>query len=164
MATSKVEMKKLFLGILILLFLAITGYCQESEQQSVYTETIDLNVGMVKAPKGYLHKRTGTKDSQMGQITDDQGKLTIYYDIGVMAGTHMHPKLKSDCLWYKEQIINAHKVFSGLMNKDGKKLLLVTITEEGSKDSSQFPANFWAYVNGNGDIAEVSRIVLSYSP
>ena len=130
----------------------------------VYAETIDLNIGTVELPNGYRQERTGTKDSERGQIISANGMLTINYDIGFSAGVHMHPKLKEECLWYREQTINGRKVSSGIMNQDEKKQLIITITEEKQKGAFQFPANFWADFDRDEEIGEIMLIALSYSP
>ena len=130
----------------------------------VWSETININIGTIEVPNGFHHQRTGTKDSERGVITSPQG-LTLNYDIGRMAGTHMYSGLQKDCLWYREQFINGRDVISGIINRDGKKQLIITIRErEQAKGVFQSPANFWADTKRDEDIAEVILIALSYSP
>lgn len=131
----------------------------------VRAETIGINIGTIEVPSGFHQERTGTKDSEMGVITSPREMLTIYYDIGHMAGTRMYPGLQQDCLWYREQIINGRQVISGIMNKSGKKQLVITIKEEiPRKGAFLAPANFWADINKDEDIAETLLIALSFAP
>ena len=129
-----------------------------------YAEIVELNVGTIDVPHGYTNKRTGTKDSERGELSNPIRNLIIYYDIGAMAGTHMNSQRTPECLWYQEYSINNRKIFSGIRNREGKRQLIITITQEPINGAFWFPANFWADINKDEDIAEVLLTALSYLP
>src|SRR5215211_4143000 len=88
-------------------------------------QVITLDVGEVTLPKGFVHKRIGMTDSSMGEISRSDGTLVISYDIGPMAGTHMHPRKRKECSWFQEQTIGGRKVYTGLVEKQDKRELIV---------------------------------------
>lgn len=145
--------------LLFILFLTLMCF------MSVRSQVIKLGgVGEVTLPKGFVHKIIGGTDSLMGEIKRADGTLLISYDIGPMAGTHMHPGKRSECSWFQEQIINGRKVYLGVVEKQGKKELIVTIMMDGESRQLNLPANFRATVRSKRDIADVKKIATSYKP
>ena len=130
---------------------------------SPQSRTVTLDTGEVTLPKGYSNKRVGMTDSLMGEIRRADGTLVIYCDIGAMAGTHMYPQRRGECVWFRERLINGRKAFVGLVENRGKRELIVTIMG-GSEVSFTLPANFWAEVRSRRDMADVERIAASYKP
>jgi hypothetical protein len=123
-------------------------------------QVADLSRGTVRLLEGYTQSRTGTKDSDMGEIVRADKKLVIHYDIGKMAGYRVHPSHKSEFQWYQEQIINDRKVCFGLKNKE----LGITIYDHyySKEETGVEPVNFWAIVNKPEEAAEVLLTVGSY--
>ena len=133
----------------------------ENEKKGAAT-AVNLGVGTVNMPAGYTQKRIGTTDSEMGEITRGDGKLVVHYDIGAMAGTHMHARLKAECVWYREQDVGGQKAFVGLVKKEGSRQLVVTIQGAAAQDAMGYPSNFWADIQGDEDVADVLVIALTY--
>ena len=63
-------------------------------------QVITLDVGEISLPDGFVHQRVGMTDSLLGEIRRSDGPLLISYDIGPMAGTHMHPQKRGECSWF----------------------------------------------------------------
>jgi len=143
-----------------LLFISLLLSCFILPQSQVIT----LDVGEVTLPKGFVHKRIGMTDSLMGEIRRLDGALVISYDIGPMAGIHMHPQKRNECSWFQEQIIDGRTVYIGLIEKQGKRELIVTIMMDEGSEPMTLPANFWATVRNKRDIANVKKIATSYKP
>ena len=145
---------------------------------SVYCEVIDLDHGNINLLTNYQNERTGTKDSEMGKFVRDDGKFVINYDIGAMAGIHMHQGKKDECIWYSQQFLgsynNHHRfLYAGIMEKNGKKQMIISLNEVISNtltisndevDAFTFPANFWADITNENDVAELLLIAISYNP
>src|SRR5262245_5905434 len=93
-------------------FMALALTAQELSRPSV--KVADLHVGTLQLPSDWTQRRTGTKDSEMGEITRADG-LIVNYDIGFLAGTHMHAQRRAECLWYREQMIHGHLARIGLI-------------------------------------------------
>jgi hypothetical protein len=134
----------------------------------VLCEEINLKVGTIQLLAGFSEKKTGTKDSRRGEISRDKPPLVIGYDIGRMAGLHMSPGEMKECVWFKEQTVNDGKYYIGMEKKDGNKILIISvIPKEGWSVAhyvSSYPANFWATVRTEEDIADAILIATSYCP
>jgi hypothetical protein len=122
-------------------------------------KTVSFNErGNLLVPENYSNKRTGTKDSEMGELT--RPGFLIGYDIGYMAGTHIAPLLFKEYRSYYNTSINGQNTWIGLK---GEKLV-ITIYDPAKGDQRAYPANFWAIVKDEKDVAEVLSIVFSYKP
>lgn len=141
-------------SILLCSLCAVTGFA----------EVADLNVGTVQLLEGWTQKRTGTKDSEMGQITRPDGRLIVNYDIGFLAGTHMSEQRKAECIWFKEQMIHGNRAIIGLVKTKEARELVVTLLGPDIREPFKYPANFWATVQNDEDITDVLLVALSYKP
>jgi hypothetical protein len=128
------------------------------------SQVITLGVGEISLPNGFVHKRIGMTDSLMGEIRRSNGPLLISYDIGPMAGTHMHPQKRGECSWFQEQTIGGRKIYMGMVEKQGKRELIVTVVMDEGSEPLALPANFRATVRSKRDIANVKKIAASYTP
>lgn len=128
--------------------------------------TVDLtSVGTIELPAGFSERRTGTMDSRRGELRRGGGDLVITYDIGAMAGLHMHPAQAPSCVWFKNHLMGDRRVYAGLEAKTGKKILTVSVvSSDGAHDPFKYPANFTATVQSEEDMADVLLIALSYRP
>ncbi len=160
--------------IYFLLFFSITSFGQESvEKMKITLEKyvaqktihisdssiiIDLNRGKISAPKNCKNKKTGTKDSERGQLKI--ADFLIEYDIGFSAGTFIHSGVKDDYVWYKKTILKGNDIIIGLQKTEHKTTLVVTVY--GDLDTMCFPANFRAEVKNETDIKTLLDIAVSY--
>ena len=117
-------------------------------------ETIDLRGGTAELPGGFTHTRDKGKDSTVGHFTSADGKLTINYDIGRMAGVYAKASDLKD-------IVSSESV------KVGDLAALIVV--HGSKPKNIVisfpaggPANFFAEVRGEEDIAAVRKLVMTF--
>ena len=124
-------------------------------------EITDLDRGTVRLLDGYSHKRIGTTDSDLGEITRADKSLVIHYDIGMMAGYHVHPSRKADFRWYRETTINGHKACLGIKGGKGSEQLEITIYGSRNEATGE-PSNFWAVIGKKEDVADVLLIISSY--
>jgi hypothetical protein len=132
-------------------------------------EAIDLKVGTIQLPPGFSEKRTGTADSRMGEISKSNAPFLITYDIGFSSGLHMHPKKRDACLWFREQRAAGQTYYIGMEKRGEDKVLTISIVPEGgvgqiTRSPWTYPANFWATVKTEEDIADLTQIAMSYSP
>jgi hypothetical protein len=128
------------------------------------SQVVTLGVGEIALPGGFAHKTVGVTDSSMGAIKKSDGALVISYDIGPMAGTHMHPGRRKECRWFREQVIDGRQVYLGLVEKNGQRELIVTVMTDGVSEPLALPANFRAAVRGRRDVADVMRVAAGYKP
>jgi hypothetical protein len=123
-------------------------------------QTTNLRVATFTTTRQMTNKRTGTKDSERGELNSNG--LLIYYDIGFSAGAHMSMSRRKECTFYEERNFNNYKTCIGLINKDGKRELVVTIWGEYAKSPWTFPANFWGEIKDENDFKFMLEIVSSY--
>jgi hypothetical protein len=132
----------------------------------VTLKTIDLRIGTIQLPPEFSEKRTGTIDSRKGEISRSDPLFVITYDIGAMAGLHMHPMKKGSCLWFKEQMVAGQKCYMGMKKKGEDKIVAISILRSDGQIGNPwiYPANFWATVTTDEDIEHLKQIALSYVP
>ncbi len=124
-------------------------------------DTCDVGYGTFEAPKGFSFQHTGTKDSFMGTLTRNPDGFTITFDIGHMAGTHMGESRQGDCTFYRAHRINGIPAFTGIQRSGSGQKITTTIYDSKRPEA---PANFWAEVTKDSDIAEFLLIVSTYTP
>lgn len=154
-------MRKLALIILLLFLAAPAG-------------AFDEPYGGIKLLDGYKFKRSSTIDTINGIIYKDGG-LNIEFESGISEGYAVNPKDKNKYIWYREQIVNGHKVMLAL-TKSG---VGTVWKSENSRSSKQynilmvtFPgrfgpndaANFYAEVLNEKEIADMLLMVLTFDP
>jgi hypothetical protein len=115
---------------------------------------------MVLLP-GYQHERLAGIDTLVGRIWKDNG-LSIRYDIGALAGNQIsnNPNLQ----WSREQMVSGKRMQVGMTKN---RLLIIVFSAPVaaapaiSRDS---PANFYATVTSDEDIADMILMVMTYMP
>lgn len=120
----------------------------------------DYGVGSIEIPTSFAHQRGGT-DSAMGTLTSPDGTFVIHYDIGYMAGLHMHEGRKAECSWWSVEVKDRRRVTACVL-KDGP--LVVSATSNDGDHHGHPPANFTAVVRTDEEREQVLRIARSYSP
>lgn len=73
----------------------------------------DPPYGDLKLLDGYRFRRSPSTDTINGVIYKQDG-LSIEFESGISEGYAADPKQKAKYLWYREQIINGHKIFLAL--------------------------------------------------
>jgi hypothetical protein len=131
-------------------------YTEISSDSSAKKLIVFTEKGTIRVPENFTNKRTGTIDSERGELTGPG--LMIGYDIGFMAGTHIGPLQLKEYNSYFNTSVNGHNTWIGL----NKEKLVVTIYDPGKKEIASFPANFWATVKSENDVIEVLKIIFSY--
>ncbi len=133
----------------------------------------DVYFGQFEAPDDLIFKRTGTIDSFQGTLTRRSDNFVISFDIGEMAGAQMFPTCKNRCIFFRTSKVNGNFAFTGFERIDSKTKVTTTIWDAGErirlreripKKDIIPPANFWAYVSGESDLAEFMLVVSSYLP
>jgi hypothetical protein len=107
--------------------------------------------GSIKLLPRYTHQPLRGIDTLVGKISREDG-LTIQYDIGTLAGNYAMAQ-KDEAVWFKEHVINGQTV---QMAFSKSKELTVTFTNG--------PANFFATVKSEEDLADVLLMLATYSP
>jgi hypothetical protein len=147
----------------------LKAYLHTKQIKPTLGNVLQLSNGTVAAVYGFSNKKTGTADSDRGEITN--GTLLIYYDIGFSAGTHMSDLNKQLFDWYVDNTNENWRTMLGI--KKGKDSSEIVITIYGGdnvfaqrKEPSPvlYPANFWAYVKTEADIKNLLEIAWSYTP
>lgn len=59
-----------------------------------------------------------------------------------------------ECVWYREKFVGDHKACVGAVKNDAGRELVVTILGNDTKEVWKYPANFWAQVQSDEDIAD----------
>ncbi|KQB98819.1 hypothetical protein [Pedobacter sp. Hv1] len=119
---------------------------------------IDLGSASVSVPSQFKNKRTGTIDSDMGELSS--GDFKIFYDIGYMAGTHITDRNTRNSSYFTVGTYNGYKTYIGLRKEGDKDQLIITIWEPNQERS--MPANFWAYIKSEKDINDMITIVMNF--
>jgi len=115
-----------------------------------------LHNGSVLLPAIFTNKRTGTVDSERGELRSTA--FVIYYDIGSMAGQRMNVQLKGQCSVYEDGRFNGVRMVIGLQGNQ----MTVSILSNNYPKDSHFPANFWAKVENAKDVSLLLQAVMSY--
>lgn len=123
-------------------------------------KTIDLGSVSVSVPSPFKNKRTGTKDSDMGEL--NRANFTVFYDIGTMAGAHITDRNTRNSSYFTMGTYNGYKTYIGLRKEGDKDQLIITIWEPNQ--TSSMPANFWAYVKSKKDVKDMITIVMNFKP
>ena len=133
--------------------------------------------GTVLLPPQATQQRTGTKDSDRGEIHFEY--LLIGYDIGRMAGTHISPYNRGGDRFlggnpvpfsaYEERTAGPLRATLGLRpNRSGTGTEVVaTLQNPGpplTDAAGSFPANFWAVVQTEAELQQFLAVALSYRP
>jgi hypothetical protein len=125
-------------------------------------QRIEMHPGTVVLPQGYAHRPQQGRDSWPGSFVRADGGFTVHYDIGAMAGTHMGPHRRAECAWYVEHEVAGRPAWTGVIEHDGRRRIVTTIMDD--PQGYMTPANFFAEVSGDRDVAEFMLIVASYVP
>jgi len=81
----------------------------------------DPPYGEVRLLTGFRYQRSSTTDTINGLIFIDGG-LNIEFESGISEGYAADPTKQKDYIWFREQIMNGHKVFFALTRPgDGTK-------------------------------------------
>jgi hypothetical protein len=127
-----------------------------------FANTIDLSYGTIEVPEDFAFTHTGSTDSFMGTLVRKSDNFVITFDIGIMAGTHMHESKKGACTFFRHHTIGAFPAITGIETIADKRQI-VTTTDYDPK-TQRVPANFWAVIKKDSDIADFLLIVASYRP
>src|SRR5271154_384006 len=124
----------------------------------------------IKLLPGYKIKQGRAVDAAVWTIQKDGGGLTIEFEAGLNEGAWANPKNMSQYAWYKEQVVNGHKIILALI-KPGLKtdwetdssaalhpgnILLVTFPLGIQPDHT---ANFKAKVSTPEELADMLLMV-----
>jgi hypothetical protein len=132
--------------------------------------------GTVQLPSQAGQRRTGTKDSDRGEVRLD--KLLIEYDIGLMAGVHVSSYNRDGDRFpqgnptpfsvYEERTVGALQATLGLRpSRNGTSTEVVATLQDlgGLRNSPMtLPANFWAQVHTKAELQQFLAVVFSYRP
>ena len=135
----------------------INDYINKNHSDS-NLKIVSLNSGSVLASQSCINKRTGTIDSERGELKC--GQLQINYDIGFMAGTHVASVNKNTFNWYAEELVDGNKIYIGLKKENSIWKLVITILSD--TDVRSDPANFWAEVENTVEARQVIATAFSY--
>lgn len=150
-------------------FLAIVTICLLSLNLS----NLQQPIAGIKLIDGYKYKDGFNVDTLVGTIYKEGG-LTIDIECG-LAGVWANPKDRSKYAWYKEQLINGHKVIIALIkpgiktvwepekarNGELGNILLITIPLGRDPD---YAANFKAEILNPEEMVEMILMVLTFDP
>ena len=128
----------------------------------VFAKPIDVSYGTIEVPDDFAFTHTGTKDSFRGTLIRKSDNFTISFDIGGMAGTHMTEGKKETCTYFRSHRIGAFPATTGIEIVAGKPQISTTVVCGPKSDQS--PANFWATIQKDADVADFLLIVASYQP
>jgi hypothetical protein len=121
----------------------------------------DVRYGTFESPAGFTFQHTGTIDSFRGTLTRTADGFTIAFDVGLMAGTHMGAFREHDCTFYQIHRINGIPAFTGIQSTAHGQRITTSIFDPKSLGNPA-PANFWADITRDSDIAEFLLIVSTY--
>ena len=122
--------------------------------------TCDVRLGTIEVPEDFIFAHTGTKDSFMGTVTRKSDGFSIHFDVGGMAGVHMHEGKQAQCTFFRKQRVGELPAVTGIEPVASGPRITISIGEPAK--AHQSPANFWADITQPSDIADFLLIVTSY--
>jgi hypothetical protein len=130
--------------------------------RTALAETHDVRSGTFEASEDFVFKHTGTKDSFMGTLTRKSDGFTITFDVGFMAGVQMSDRKKAKCTFYRRHSVGGIPASTGIERVTDNQRITTTIDYDST--TRRPPANFWADLRTDSDIAEFMVIVTTYKP
>jgi hypothetical protein len=115
--------------------------------------------GGIKLADGYRHERLQGIDSQVGRFVKE-GAAEIHYDIGAMAGNYATGRPAADLVWSMSQLVNGRPV-DIVKTKDGN--VYVSFALQVKERKGGYPANFYAKVSNDEDLAALLVMALTYA-
>jgi hypothetical protein len=122
--------------------------------------TYDIRHGTITAPDDFVFKHTGTIDSYKGTLTRESDGFTIHFDIGLMAGAYMHEGKKANCSFFRQHSLGGLPASTGIEKVAGDQRIATTVGND--LQNLHGPANFWAVIRKDSDIADFLLIVTTY--
>jgi len=107
---------------------------------------------------GYQHKHEQGIDSSPGRIWKEGG-LVIRYDIGGSAGNYAEHQAKAERVWTRRQVVGDRRV-DIVKSKDGN--VYVSFASDKDDNRGGYPANFYAAIKKDEDLADLLLIALTY--
>jgi hypothetical protein len=120
-----------------------------------------VGFGTIEVSDDFDFKHTGTKDSFMGTLTRKTDGFTITFDVGAMAGTHMHEEMKAVCSFFRSHEVGGLPALTGIQWIPDGRRITTTIGAPLIKNPG-LPANFWADFKADSEIAEFLLIVTTF--
>ena len=124
--------------------------------------TYDVGYGTIEASEDFTFTHTGTTDSFMGTLTRKADGFTITFDVGKMAGTHMHEGRKEKCTYFRKHILGGFPATTGIEKIPDGQQIVTTVSYDAK--TQRAPANFWAAIHKDSDIADFLLIATTYKP
>ena len=122
--------------------------------------SVEVPGGITLLP-GYQHERGRGADSRVGRISHPRG-FEIRYDIGAMAGNYAtNPR---DRQWLKEQVLRPNRVHVAMSTNRVLTVSFSAMTPGPRGPGNPLPANFFATIKTDEDIADMLLMTLSYKP
>jgi hypothetical protein len=147
------------IGAAVVLATGITTVSAQDPTKQMSTAH-DVGAGTFEASEDFVFKHTGTRDSFMGTLTRKSDGFTITFDVGFMAGVHMSDARKDKCTFYRRHSIGGIPASTGI--EQIADIQRITTTVDYDTKTQRPPANFWADIRKDSDIAEFMLIVSTY--
>ncbi len=122
--------------------------------------TYDVRYGTITAPDDFVFKHTGTIDSYKGTLIRKSDGFTIHFDIGLMAGAQMHDGKKANCSFFRQHSLGVLPANTGIEKVADDRRIATTIGFDPK--NLHGPANFWAIIGKDSDVADFLLIVTTY--
>ncbi len=126
---------------------------------SALAGTHDLGLGTIEAPEDFGFEK-GATDSVLGKLTRKSDGFIINFDVGGMAGIHMHDGEKAKCTFYRNIRVGGLPASIGIEPIANGQRITISIGDVVKMQES--PANFWADIRKDSDIAEFMLIVNTF--
>ena len=126
---------------------------------SALAGTHDVGLGTIEAPEDFGFEK-GATDSVLGKLTRKSDGFIIRFDIGGMAGIHMQEGEKAKCTFYRNIRVGGLPASIGIEPIANGQRITISIGDVAKMQQS--PANFWADIRKDSDIAEFMLIVTTF--
>lgn len=126
---------------------------------SALADTHDVGLGTIVAPEDFGFEK-GATDSVLGKLTRKSNGFIINFDVGGMAGIHMHDGEKAKCTFYRNIRVGGLPASLGIEPIADAQRITISIGDVVKMQQS--PANFWADIRKDSDIAEFMLIVTTF--
>lgn len=119
----------------------------------------DVGLGTFEAAEDFAFEK-GSTDSVLGKLTRKSDGFVIHFDVGGMAGLHMHDGEKAHCTFYRNIQVGGLPAALGIKPVANGQRIAISMGDLVKLRQSS--ANFWADIRNDSDIAEFMLIVTTF--
>ena len=128
---------------------------RDAGEGAVKREVVDLYVGTVELPDGFIHSREEGIDTIIGHFTSADGHLVIHYDIAILGSAFASHIKAKDIISSYQTTVHGLTALIVVARQEDTKFVYITLPEVG-------PAIFYADIRDDADLEMVKKLAFSF--